>query len=81
MEERSFKRAALFGILGSLMFYVFGKILTQFFPGWRDALLFESDRINFDLHLIAIQIRISLFVVIGFISGWAFCLFRRGGGS
>lgn len=80
MEERSFKRAALFGVLGALIFFVLARVWITFFPGSRGFFLFDSDKIQFDLYLIAVQVRINLFMVLGFIAGWAFCLFRKGRG-
>jgi len=77
MEERSIRRAVLFGLLGALVFFVLGRVLWQVFPALKDTVFFRTEQINFDLYLIAIQFRINLFVVTGFIAGWAFCLFRR----
>jgi hypothetical protein len=77
MEERSFKRAVLFGVLGALVFMVLGAVLVHFIPVLKDTLVFRSDFIKLNLHLVAIHIRINLFVLIGFIVGWAVCLFRR----
>ena len=77
MTEHSFKRAALFGVLGALVAFLVGKILVQFAPGLKGSVLFETERIDLDLYLIGIQLRINLFVVAGFIAGWAFFLFRR----
>lgn len=77
MEERSLKRASLFGILGALVFGVLAAVLVHFFPSLKNTVVFRTDVIKLDLHLIAIHIRISLFVLIGFVTGWAFCLFRK----
>ena len=74
--EKSFKRAALFGVLGALIFLVVAALLCGFFPGLKQFSLFETQQLKFDLVLIAVTVRINLFVVIGFITGWAYCLFR-----
>ena len=76
MQEKSFRRAALFGVLGALVFLVIALVLVGIFPGLKKTLLFRTDHINFDLVVIAIRVRISLFVIIGFVAGWAFCLFK-----
>lgn len=79
MQERSFKRAALFGVLGALVFLVVALVLVGLFPALGKTLLFRTDYLNFDLVVVAIRVRISLFVIIGFVAGWAFCLFKGGG--
>ena len=76
MAERSFKRAALFGILGALIFLVIGVILCATFKSLNEFVLFKTRNLTADLIVIAITIRFNLFVVIGFIVGWAYCLFR-----
>lgn len=76
MREYSFKRAALFGVLGALIFLVVGVILCEVFESLKNFVLFAKQELNLDLIVIAIQIRFTLFVVIGFIAGWAYCLFK-----
>ena len=76
MAERSFKRAALFGCLGALIFLVIGVILCEVFPSLKQFVLFKTQNLTADLIVIAITVRFNLFVVIGFIAGWAYCLFR-----
>jgi hypothetical protein len=81
MPEKSFRRAALFGVLGSLVFYIVAALIVHFFPSLKRTLLFRTDTLQFDLVLISVSVRLSLFVIIGFAAGWAFCLFRRAGGG
>lgn len=77
MREHSFKRAALFGILGALIFFIIGLILCGIFDGLKGFVLFKTqDLMEADLAILAIKIRFNPFVVIGFILGWAYCLFR-----
>ncbi|MFT5474399.1 MAG: hypothetical protein ACI856_002737 [Kiritimatiellia bacterium] len=77
MSERSFKRCSLFGILGALSFYLVGAILIHFFATLKKWVFFRTDAVEFELLFINIQLRLNLFVVLGFIVGWAFCLFRK----
>jgi len=77
MEERSLKRAVLFGFLGALIFLVLGAVLVHFVPALKNTLVFRTNFIKFDLYLVRIHVRSNLFVVIGFIVGWAVCLFRK----
>ena len=79
MQEKSFRRAALFGVLGALVFYVIAAITIHFGPSLKKTLVFRTDTLSFDLVLISVSVRISLFVIIGFIAGWAYCLFRKPG--
>jgi len=76
MAERSFRRALLFGGLGALVFLIVSMVLVHFAPRLKDTLLFKTDTLRFDLVVIAVHVRISLFVIIGFAVGWAYCLFR-----
>lgn len=76
MQERSFKRAALFGVLGALIFLVVNFTLCELWGGLKNFVLFKVQEISLDLIAIAIQIRFTLFILIGFILGWAYCLFR-----
>ena len=76
MEERSFRRAALFGILGALIFLVVGVLLCEVFKDLKGSPVFRTHALNLDLLAVAVQIRINLFVVIGFIVGWGYCLCR-----
>jgi len=76
MEERSFRRATLFGVLGALVFLVLGVILREVFHGLKTSTMFRIHTLRLDLLVIAIHIRVTLFVVVGFIVGWAYCLFK-----
>lgn len=76
MREHSFKRAALFGVLGALIFLVIGIVLCEFWGGLRDTVLFGIHPLHLDLRAIEITVNINLFVIIGFLLGWAYCLFR-----
>jgi len=66
----------LFGILGSLVVFVLARIVVHFAPALKDTLLFRTQPVNLDLHVVGIQLRINLLIVIGFIAGMAYCLFR-----
>lgn len=81
MQERSFRRAALFGVLGALVFLVVNFTLCELWGGLKSFVLFKVQEISLDLIVIAIQVRFTLFVLIGFILGWAYCLFRGTGRS
>jgi hypothetical protein len=76
MAERSFRRAVLFGILGALVFLVLGILLCAIFEGLKTFVLFETREVTIDLIVIAVTLRYNAFVIIGFIVGWAYCLFR-----
>ena len=76
MRERSFRRATLFGVLGALVFLVIGVILCAAFKSLNEFVLFKTQNLTADLIVVAITIRFNLFVVIGFVLGWAYCLFR-----
>ncbi len=77
MSEHSFRRCTLFGILGALSFYLTGAVLTHFFKELRRWIFFRTDSIEFELLFINVELRMNLFVILGFIMGWAFCLFRK----
>jgi len=74
MERRSFKRAALFGILGALVFLVVGAILCGVFPPLEKFVLFKKQELKADFIVVAVYVRFTLFVVIGFIVGWGYYL-------
>ncbi len=71
------KRAFLFGILGALVFWILGVILAAFSSGFKSSFLFSTEDIKLDLHIIAVIFRVNLFVAIGFVAGWAYCLFGK----
>lgn len=77
MEGRSFKRAALFGVLGALIFLVTGVVLVAIFPRLGSTLVFETRPVTIDLQVIEVKFLFNLFVVIGFAVGWAVCLLRK----
>ena len=68
----------MFGVLGALLFLVLGAVLGEFFSSLKGTVLFKTQSLKLDLIVVAIHIRITLFVVLGFIVGWAYCLFRGG---
>ncbi len=74
--EKSFKRAALFGVLGALIFLIVSAMLCAFFPSFKQFPLFRVRPLSLDLIIIALYVRLNLFVLIGFVAGWAYCLFR-----
>jgi hypothetical protein len=75
MERRSFKRAFLFGILGALIFLVINGIVIALWKGGRNFFLFKVSEMPVDLFFIKIIFRFNLFILIGFILGWAYYLF------
>jgi hypothetical protein len=75
MERRSFKRAFLFGILGALIFLVINGIVIAIITSARNFFLFKVYEIPVDLFLLKIIFKFNLFIVIGFIAGWAYYLF------
>ena len=77
MSERNFKHCTLFGILGALSFYLVGAVLIHFFRNLKHVIFFRTDSIEFELLFINVALRMNLFVILGFIVGWAFCLFRK----
>ena len=74
MERRSFKRAALFGIFGALLFLLIGAILCGIFPGLKKWGLFKRQELPADLIVIAVTFRYTIFVIIGFIGGLGYYL-------
>jgi len=77
MVEHSFKRAALFGVLGALIFFVIGAILCAVFKSLNEFVLFKTqDLLKVNLILLDITIRFNLFMIVGFILGWGYCLLR-----
>ena len=76
--EKSFKRATLFGVLGALIALILSALICGFFPGVEQFPLFKVRPLTLNLIIIVIQLHLNLFVLIGFVAGWAYCLFRGG---
>lgn len=77
-QDKSFRRATMFGVLGALVFMVAGVLLCALIPSLQGFVLFHTHDLKFDLVVVALLVRINLFVIIGFITGWAFFLLRGG---
>jgi hypothetical protein len=76
--EKSFKRAALFGVLGALIALIVSALICGFLPGMKQFPLFKVRPLTLNLIIIVIQLHLNLFVLVGFVAGWAYCLFRGG---
>ncbi|MCX7590439.1 MAG: hypothetical protein N2255_02310 [Kiritimatiellae bacterium] len=81
MAERSLKVATWFGILGALVFFVIQRILIEFLPSLKDTFVFRTEKVPCDVYFFYGHFRVNLFVVLGFIAGMAFHLFRGGSGG
>jgi hypothetical protein len=73
-----FQASGLVWSAGPLIFLVIGVLLCEVFGGLKVFVLFRRQPLSADLIVIAVQLRFNLFVLIGFVIGWAFCLFRGG---
>lgn len=81
MAEKNLKVSVWFGILGALVFFVLDRILLEFFPSLKDIFLFRTEKVSCDVYFFVGHFRVNLFVLIGFILGMAFYLFRMGKGG
>ena len=77
MERRSFKRAALYSIFGGLLFLLVQAILCGLINSLKNVGLFKANEfLDADLIIIALKLRYTIFVIIGFIAGFGYYLFE-----